>query len=119
MQLSVNPSRRTSPAPASVQQRFANTRSRMVHHALKEGPKRPDNLPLGRLSAEGGTEGPGTGDASPTSRIVSYGITMPRLRLAKKDIALTISKWYNTWQRRHEILSKSEGMCLQIHKSFL
>ena len=35
MQLSVNPSRRTSPAPARVQKRFEKTRSRMVHHAIK------------------------------------------------------------------------------------
>ena len=47
--------------------RFEKTRSRMVYHAIEGGPKRPDNLPLGRLSAEGGPEGPGIGDASPTS----------------------------------------------------
>ena len=35
MPMSVNPSRRTSPAPARVQKRFEKTRSRMVYHAIK------------------------------------------------------------------------------------
>ena len=47
--------------------RFEKTRSRMIYHAIKGGPKRPDTLLLGWLSAEGGPEGPGIGDASPTS----------------------------------------------------
>ena len=74
---------RTSPAPEGCKKRFEKTRSRMVYHAICGGPKRPDNLPLGWLSAEGGPEGPGIGETSPTSRIVNNGITMPRLRLAK------------------------------------
>ena len=62
----------------------------------------------------------GLGDASPTSRIVNYGITMPRLRLAKSsemyqknntkmDIADVFSKWYNT-QRPWRLSLQVRGM---------
>ena len=46
----------TSPAPEGCNKRFEKTRSRMVYHAIG-----------------------GLGDTSPTSRIVSNDITMPRL----------------------------------------
>ena len=46
----------TSPAPEGCNKRFEKTRSRMVYHAIW-----------------------GLGDTSPTSRIVSNDITMPRL----------------------------------------
>ena len=87
MRLSANHSSCTPPAPARVKERFEKTRSRMVT-----------------------MRSVGLGEASPTSRIVNNGITMPRLRLVKSseiyqknntkmDIADVFSKWYNILEK--------------------
>ena len=68
--------------PGGVHKRFEKTCSRMVYHAICGGPKRPDNLPLGWLSAEGGPEGPGIG-VHPNKR--------PMAVIGHRDIACRLS----------------------------